>query len=141
MLGERPRGDSSIAALGHSHCWSGIVCLPRKRFALALCVYLFALFALLVSAISPLDDSLQPDFSHHSRSWHRTVIAPKKARPIHLIRRHCAAPVALGACASHILHLTNHVAPVLHAHLNPPGLRRAHTGRAPPLPLLLPRST
>ena len=59
---------------------------------------LFGLFTLLVSAISPVDDPVQPDFSRHSSNWHRNVTTFKLVGSSHLMRRHCAAaPIAFGA--------------------------------------------
>jgi len=105
-------------------------------------VCLFGLFTLLVSAISPVDDPVQPDFSRHSSNWHRNVTAPKHVGPNHLIGRHCAAaPIMFGAYAGPTLDAAYQPAPVLYARLSSPGCGRAHTGRAPPLPLFLLRST
>jgi hypothetical protein len=131
MRGEGPRGGFSIAAPGHSHRWLGIPCLPRECCGLGRFVCLLAL-ALLVSAISPVDDSVQPDFPPHSSNWHRIVTASKLAGPSHLIRGHCAAtPIRCGASVP-VLHSADHAIPVPHARLSSPGFRRSHAGRAPP---------
>lgn len=133
MRGETPTGDSSIAALGGGHWWVRPLCLPGDRVGLARLVCLVGLFAVLVSAISPVDDSVQPDFSRHSSSWHRTVTASKLVRSNHLTGRHCAAtPIRCGAYAAPILHSADHAVPVPHACSSSPGFERTHTGRAPP---------
>ena len=132
------RDDSSTVASGRSHWRREAVCLPRECFGLARVVCVVGLFALLVSAISPFDDSEQPDFSRHSSGWHRTVTVSRLARPIHLTRRHCtAAPIRCGASsAAAILHSADHAVPAPHACSSSPGFEQTHAGRAPPAPSL-----
>ena len=141
MRNEAPRVDSSTAARGCSQWWVGSLCLPGQRMGLARLVCLFGLFALLVSAISPVDDAVQPDFSRNSSNWHRNVTASKLVGPSHMIGGHCAAaPIAFGAYAGPTPD-AGYPTPVLYACSSSPGCESAHTERAPPLFLSLPRST
>ena len=134
MPGEGPGNESSIVASGYGRWRRGA---PGERFGIARVVCVVGLFALLVSAISPVDDSVQPDLSRHSSSWHRTAIVSKLTRPIRLTRRHCAlTPIKSGADAAPILHSARAV-PVPHACSSWVGFERTHTGRAPPAPSLL----
>jgi len=138
MLGEGRGDESSIVASGYSRWRRGVLSPPRERFGPARVVCVVGLFALLVSAISPIDDSVQPDFSRHSSSSHRTVTVSKLTRPIHPTRRHCAAtPIRCGAHAAPILHSLDHAVPPLHARSSSPGFERTRTERAPPAPALL----
>jgi len=131
------RGDSSTVASGRSHRRPGTRCLPRERFGLARVVCVVGLFVLLVSAISPLDDSVQPDFARHSSSLHRTVTVSKPGGAIHLTRRHCAlTSIECGAYAAPVLHSAPYAVPASHACSSSPGFERTHTGRAPPPSLL-----
>jgi len=130
MSGEGPGNESSIVASGYGRWRRGAA---GGRFGIARLVCVVGLFALLVSAISPLDDSVQPDFSRHSSSWHRTVTVSKLAGPIHLAKRHCAiTAIKCGAYAAPILHSAGHAVPVLHVCPSSPGFEPTHTGRAPP---------
>lgn len=133
MPDEGPRGGFSIATPSHSYWWPGALCLPRDRFGLVRLVCLFALFALLVSAISPVDDLLQPDFSRHSNSWHRTVTASKLLHQNHLPRRNwAAAAITFGAHAGPVRHPADDSIYDLPAPLSSPGFEHSLAARAPP---------
>ena len=133
MPEEGPRGGCLISAPGRSHWWPGAHCLPRERFGLARVVCVVGLFALLVSAISPADDSVQPDFSRYFRTGERIVRASRLSPASHLFTRNCTtAPTALGIEASPVFHSADHAVPGLHARISSPGLEHSHAGRAPP---------
>ncbi len=129
-----PRGGFFDLASDLAKGWVNALCLTGERSGVARLVCVFALFALLLSAISPVDDLAQSDFSRHSSSWHRIVTASKLVRASHLSKRDCtAAPIVFGAYAGPILHSMDHAAPVVFlACSSSPGCGRAHTGRAPP---------
>ena len=132
MLQELPRGASLISAPGCGHAWARPP--QRQRLGPALLICAFGLLALLVSAISPADDSVQPDFSRHFRNGHRIVTASKLLQTSHLLRRNCAAAaIMFGAHAGPVRHPADDPVPGPHACLSSPGLESSLAARAPPL--------
>jgi hypothetical protein len=132
MPDEGPRCDSSIAAPDRSRWWRGILCLPRKRFGLARLACAFGLFALLISALFPADDSVQPDFSRHFRNGHR-VTASTLLQTGHLFTRNwTAAAVTFGAHAGPVRHPADHSIHGLPTRLISPGFEGPLAARAPP---------
>jgi len=133
MPDEGPRSDSSIAAPGRNHWWRGILCLPREGFGLARLACAFGLFALLVSALSPADDSVQPDFFRHYRNDHRIVTASNLVQTGHLFRRNWgAAAVTFRAHAGPVRHPADHSIHGLPARLISPAFEGPLAARAPP---------
>jgi len=128
------RGGSLIVAPGRSHCWPWALCLPRERLPrLALLVCVAGLLALLVSAISPADDSLQPDLSRHFRNGHRVVTASKLLQASHLLRpNRAAAANTFGAHAGPVRHPADHSILGPPASTSSPGFKRSLAARAPP---------
>ena len=113
--------------------WAWALGLPRKRFGLARLAFAFGLLALLISAISPVDDSVQPEFFRHFRKGHRIVTASKLLQANHLFRRNCTAPaITLGADARPIRHPADPSIHGLPACLSSPGFERSIAARAPP---------
>jgi len=130
------RSDSSIAAPGSSHWWLGILCPPTERFGLARLVCIAGLLALLVSAISPVDDSVQPDFSRHFRNGQRIVTAATRLQASRVRSPNPAAALITGGDhAGPVRVLEDLTMPDLHASLSSPGFERSHAGRAPPASL------
>jgi len=129
MPEESPKGASLISAPRRSYSW---VRPPQGRH-LALLICSFGLLALLVSAISPADDSVQPDFSRHFRNGHRIVTASKLLQTGHLFRRiRAAAEIKVGAHAGPVHYPADHSTQYLPASLSSPGFEGSLAVRAPP---------
>ena len=133
MPDEGLRGDSSIAAPGRSHWRHGILCLPRERLRFARLACAFGLLALLVSAISPMDDSVQPDFSLHFGNGQHMVTAFKLLQTSHALRPNRAAAVTtFGAHAGSVRQPADHLVQGVPTCSSSPGFERSLAARAPP---------
>lgn len=130
---ELPGGGLSLSALNRAHRWTWGFCQPRLGFGLARLACVCGLFALLVSAISPADDSVQPDFSRRSGTCHPIVKTCKLVQTSLLFKRNCTAtPTALGIHARPVIHSAERAVLDLHARVSEPGFELSHAGRAPP---------
>lgn len=126
-----PRGDFPISPSDLDQRWVSTLCLTSKCFGV---VRVIALFALLASTISPVDDFVQLDLSRRGSGGHPIVTAAKLARANLTRADGTAASVVFGAYADPVLYSAGHAAPgILHARLSSPVFGYAHTGRAPPL--------
>ena len=126
-------GGSFLSVRGQGRRPASIRCLQGRCLRLAPLICVAGLLALLVSAISPADDLVQPDFSPNFRSGQRIVAASRLLQIPLLHKRHCAgAAVALGANAKSAFQPAGDAAPVLSARLTPTRPERSHAGRAPP---------
>ena len=130
MPEEQPRVDVFTADPG-GHSWGGILCPPRGRFDLLLLICVAGL--LLVSAMSPADDSVQPDFSRHVSKGQRVGTASNLLQSSHVLRPN-AFPVLItaGDHPGPVRHLEDLPVRSLPACLSSPGFGRSHAGRAPP---------
>jgi len=128
MPDEARKGDSPMAALACRHWWRGSVRLPMERFGIALPICVFALFALLVSAVSPADDLAQPDFSRHFRNGHRIVTASNLLQ----MGQNRAAAITFNIYAGPVCHSREHSIHGLPACANFPGFEDSLDVRAPP---------
>jgi len=126
MPDQAPRGDS------RSHWWRGSVCLPRGRLGLALSICTLALFGLLVSAISPVDDATQPDFSRYFRNGRCNVTASNLLQMGHVFGQNRAAAITSSAHAGPVRHPGEHSIQGLPACANSPGFEDSLDVRAPP---------
>ena len=130
MSEESPKGASLIPAPGCGHRWARP---PQRQCGPTLWICAFGLLALLVSATSPADDSLQPDFARHFRNGHRIVTA-SLSQMGHLFRRNwAAAAITFGAHAGPVRHPAEHSIHGLPARLISPGFEGSLTARAPPV--------
>lgn len=133
MPEELPRGGFPISASNPIARWAWALCLPRERVGLARLACAFGLLTLLVSAMSPADDSVQPDFSRHFRNGHRIVTASKLSQTGHLFGRNwAAAAITFGAHAGPVRHPAEHSIHGLPACLSSPGFEGSLDARAPP---------
>jgi len=108
--------------------------MASRRCDRSVLVSVAGLFALLVSAVSPADDSVQLDYSRHLRYGRLIVTASRLVQMSHVLKPNEAAPALNTAC--------NHLRPVRHAvdlpthnfhiRLGSPGFERRHASRAPP---------
>lgn len=96
-------------------------------------VCILALLALLASALSPADDSLQQDFSRWVSSRHSVTATCGPAGLGRLAKLNRAAvPTAFGADTNPLFHFSDHALTAGNARKVTPGVRRANPGRAPP---------
>jgi len=117
-----PRDACLIAAPSRGHCW------PRAL------VYVAGVLALLVSAISPADDSVQSDFSRYLRNGQYIVAASELLQPSRVLRPVLSrARVTTGDHAGPVRHPEDLFASGLRApRLSSPAFEHSLAERAPP---------
>ncbi len=136
MLYALLRGGLSLPPSGVVKRWIRLPCLA-KRLGVARVFCVLALFAMLVSAFSPVEGLGRSDLLPHKRSGHRVVAASGQARASRQSKRVAvaAAAIVVGAYAGPILHSVDQAAPgVFLSCTSSPGYGRTHPGRAPPIP-------